>query len=89
MPRPYGTHLYVLSLGCDLVKIGRSMDVGRRLAEHQKSNPWGDLKLVATFPDAGLCEPWVLRALAAYERRGEWVKCTVRAALRAVSECLV
>ena len=58
MPRPYGTHLYILSMGEDLVKIGRSMDVGRRLVEHQHHNPWGDLKLVATFPDAGFCEPW-------------------------------
>ena len=89
MPRPYGTHLYILSMGEDLVKIGRSMDVGRRLIEHQHHNPWGDLKLVATFPDAGFCEPWVLRALADFERRGEWVKCSVREALRAVSECLI
>ena len=89
MPRPYGTHLYVLSMGEDLCKIGRSMDVPRRLLEHQHHNPWGDLKLVATFPDAGFCEPWVLRALAAYERRGEWVRCSVQQALRAVADCLV
>ena len=89
MPRPYGTHLYVLSMGDDLVKIGRSMDVPRRFQEHLHNNPWGDLKLVATFPGAGFCGPWILRALAAYERRGEWVRCSVQQALRAVSDCLV
>jgi hypothetical protein len=89
MPRAYGTHLYILSLGDDLIKVGRSMDVPRRFAEHRKNQPWGDLKLVATFPDVGFCEPWVLRALAAYERRGEWVRCSAQQALHAVSECLV
>lgn len=89
MPRAYGTHLYILSMGDDLVKIGRSMDVGRRYAEHRKSNPWGDLVLVATFPDSGFVEPWVLRALASFPRRGEWVRCTVKEALQAVTECLV
>ena len=76
-------------MGEDLVKIGRSMDVPRRFREHLHSNPWGDLKLAATFPGSGFAEPWVLRALAAYERRGEWVRCSVQQALRAVADCVV
>ena len=87
MPRPYGTHLYVLQMG-DLCKVGRSMDVQRRLLEHTRGNPWGDLKLVCSFPDQGFMESWVLRALSAHQRRGEWVLCTPGEALIAIAGCL-
>ena len=88
MPRPYGTDLYVMQMG-DLVKVGRSMNCQRRLAEHRRSNPWGDIRLVAVFPESGFTEPWVLRALAAHERRSEWVRCSVAEALAAVALVLV
>jgi len=84
----YGHHLYVLSNG-PLVKIGRSCDVGGRLGEHRRSNPWGDIKLVAVFEEAGCLEPLVLRALSQHERRGEWVNCTVGEALSAVGAVFV
>jgi T5orf172 domain len=89
MPRAYGTHLYLLAMGSDLVKVGRSMDVSRRLGEHKRSNPWGDLRLVAEFPDSGFMEPWVIRALCKHERRGEWVRCSVAEALAAIGEVFV
>ena len=88
MPRPYGTDLYIMQMG-DLVKVGRSMHCQRRLAEHRRSNPWGDIRLVAVFPESGFAEPWVLRALAAHERRSEWVKCSVAEAMAAVALVLV
>ena len=91
MVRPgceYGKHLYLLSMG-ELVKVGRSMDVKRRLSEHRNGNPWGDITLVATFEDAGFLEPWVLKALSSHERRSEWVHCSVQEALEAISQCLV
>jgi T5orf172 domain len=88
MPRAYGTHLYVVSNG-ELCKVGRSMDVHRRVQELKRSNPWGEIRLVATFEEAGFMEPWVLRALCMHERRGEWVKCTVSQALAAVGAVFV
>ena len=91
MVRPgweYGKHLYLLQMG-EVVKIGRSMDVKRRLVEHRHANPWGDIALVATFEDAGHVEPWVLKALSGHERRSEWVRCTVVEALEAVGVCLL
>ena len=65
MVRPgstYGKHLYLLRMG-DLVKVGRSMDIQRRLGEHRRNNPWGEISLVATFEDSGFVESWVLKAL--------------------------
>ena len=84
----YGKHMYVLKMG-ELVKIGRSMDVKRRVSEHRNANPWGDISLVATFEDAGHIELWVLKALSGHERRSEWVHCSVAEALEAVGECLL
>ena len=52
MPRAYGTHLYILQAG-ELIKVGRSMNVPRRLKELRHSNPWGDIELLAEFPCAG------------------------------------
>ena len=86
--RAYGTHLYVIVAG-DLVKIGRSMNVERRLKEHCHSNPFAEIRLVGVFQDAGFMESWVLRALGAHERRGEWVRCTIAEAMAAVGACLV
>jgi len=91
MVRPgaqYGKHLYLLKMG-DLVKVGRSMDIQRRFAEHRRNNPWGDITLIAVFQDSGFCEPWVLKALSQHERRSEWVRCSVPVALEAIGECLV
>ena len=88
MGRPWGTDLYILAMG-ELVKIGRSMDVPRRLGELQRSSPWGDIRLVASFPGAGCLEAWALRALSAKERRGEWFRCSVAEALAAVGEVFV
>jgi hypothetical protein len=88
MPRPWGNDLYLLQMG-ELVKVGRSMDVERRVKELRRSNPWGDIKVIAVFPEAGFAEPWLLRALAAHERRGEWVRCGVPEALDAVGQVLV
>ena len=90
--RAYGTHLYVIAAGQtagDLCKIGRSMNVERRLKEIQHSSPWNDCRLVAVFQDNGFLEPCVLRALGAHERRGEWFRCTIGDAMAAVSACLV
>jgi len=86
----YGKHLYVLSMG-ELVKIGRSFDVKRRLTEHRNANPFGDIKLICTFEDLGFIEGAVLKALlfAGHERRSEWVHCTVPEALEAIGACLV
>ena len=90
MPRPYGTHLYILELAdAGLLKVGRSMDVQRRLSELRRGNPWGDIRLIAVFDGAGHCEPWVLRALCKHERRGEWVRCSVAEALAAIGEVFV
>ena len=91
MVRPgstYGKHLYLLRMG-DLVKVGRSMDIQRRLGEHRRNNPWGEISLVATFENSGFVESWVLKALSMHERRSEWVRCTVPQALAAISQCLV
>ena len=88
MPRPWGNDLYLLQMG-ELVKVGRSMDVERRVKELRRSNPWGDIKLVAVFPEAGFAEPWLLRALTEHERRGEWVRCSVPEALATVGMVLV
>jgi hypothetical protein len=88
MPRAYGTHLYILQAG-ELIKVGRSMNVPRRLKELRHSNPWGDIKLLAEFPGAGCLETWVLRVLSAHERRGEWVKCSVAEVMAAVGEAWV
>ena len=84
----YGSDLYLLRMG-DLVKVGRSMDIKRRLSEHRRANPWGDITLIAVFQDSGFCEPWVLKALSQHERRSEWVRCSVPEALEAIGECLV
>jgi len=86
----YGKHLYVLSMG-ELVKIGRSFDVKRRVSEHRNANPFGDIRLVCTFEDVGFLEGAVLKALlfAGHERRSEWVHCTVPEALEAIGACLV
>ena len=90
MPRAYGTHLYLLCDGvCGLVKIGRSMDVARRVGELRRGNPWADIRLVATFPEAGCLESWVLRALSGHESRGEWFRCSVAEAMAAIGACLV
>ena len=93
MVRPgctYGKHLYLLAMG-ELVKVGRSFDVKRRLGEHRNANPFGDIRLVCTFEDQGFIESSVLKALlfAGHERRSEWVHCTVPEALEAIGACLV
>ena len=91
MVRPgstYGKHLYLLRMG-DLVKVGRSMDIQRRLGEHRRNNPWGEISLVATFENSGFVESWVLKALSQHERRSEWVRCSVSQALQAIGQCLV
>ncbi len=80
--KSYGAHLYILSMG-DLVKVGRSMDVARRVSEHRRANPWGD-RLIGVCEGAGCLEPMVLRALSRHERRSEWVQCSVSDALTAV-----
>ena len=82
--KSYGAHLYLLAMG-DLVKVGRSMDVVRRVSEHRRANPWGDIRLIATYEGAGCLEPMVLRALSQHERRSEWVHCSVQEALQAVA----
>ena len=84
----YGKHLYLLKMG-DLVKVGRSMDIQRRFAEHRRNNPWGEISLVAVFENSGFVESWVLKALSRHERRSEWVRCSVAEALEAIGECLV
>ena len=86
--KSYGAHLYILSMG-DLVKVGRSMDVARRVSEHRRANPWGDLHLVGVFEGSGCLEPMVLRALSQHERRSEWVHCTVQEALHAVASVFI
>ena len=86
--RAYGTHLYLIDAG-EVCKVGRSADVPRRFAEVCRGTPFSNARLVATFPDAGFCEPWVMRALAGYERRGEWFRCTIADALAAVGAVLV
>ena len=89
MVRPYGTHLYLLCDGeCGLCKIGRSMDVARRVGELKRGNPWAQIRLVAVFPDQGCVESWVMRALSAHERRGEWFRCSVAQAMAAIGACL-
>jgi len=89
MVRAYGTHLYLLSDSeAGLCKIGRSMDVDRRVGELRRGNPWADIKVVGIFPGAGFCESWVLRALSGRERRGEWFRCPTSDALTAIVACL-
>ena len=90
MPRAYGTNLYLLSdPEAGLCKIGRSIDVARRVTELRRGNPWADIRLVATFPDAGFVESWVMRALSGHERRGEWFRCGIPEAMAAIGACLV
>ena len=84
----YGKDLYLLKMG-ELVKIGRSMDIKRRLGEHRRGNPWAEIALVAVFENSGFIESWVLKALSQHERRSEWVRCSVPEALEAIGECLV
>ena len=62
----YGKHLYLLKTS-EFVKIGRSMDVLRRLGEHRRGNPWAEITLVAVFENSGFVEPWVLKALSQHE----------------------
>jgi hypothetical protein len=83
----YGKHLYLLKTS-EFVKIGRSMDVRRRLGEHRRGNPWAEITLVAVFENSGFVEPWVLKALSQHERRSEWVRCSVPDALQAIGQCL-
>ena len=81
--------MYLLCDGeCGLVKIGRSMDVARRVGELKRGNPWAQIRLVAVFPDQGCVESWVMRALSAHERRGEWFRCSVAEAMAAIGACL-
>ena len=90
MPRAYGTHLYLLTDGeCGLCKIRRSLDVARRVCELKRGNPWANIRLVATFPDAGFVESWVMRALSGHERRGECFRCGIPEAMSAIGACLV
>jgi hypothetical protein len=84
----WGADLYVLEME-GLCKVGRSMAVERRLREHRRSQPWSDIRLIAVFEGSGCVESAVLRALHNFPRRGEWVQCTPRDALRAVADCLV
>jgi hypothetical protein len=56
----YGKDLYLLRMG-ELVKIGRSMDIRRRLGEHRRGNPWAEIALVAVFENSGFMESWVLK----------------------------
>ena len=88
MPREYGTHLYLIQAG-EVIKIGRSMDVDRQFAEVHRAMPFADARLVATFYDSGFVEPWVLRALSGYERRGEWFRASVDEGLEAILKCLM
>ena len=88
MPREYGTHLYLIQAG-EVIKIGRSMDVPRRFVEVKRSMPFADCRLVATFPDSGFIESWVLKAMSAYERRGEWFRASPHDGLAHILECLV
>lgn len=88
MPRPYGKDLYLISAG-ELIKVGRSCNVARRLLEIQRSMPFANASLLATFPEQGFLEPFVFRALSEYPRRGEWVQgCSVARAIEAVAACL-
>ena len=60
----------------------------KRLRELQHGMPWSDCQLVALFPGMGFCEQWAHRALAHYERRGEWFRCAPGEAMLAVTRQL-
>ena len=87
MPRPYGTHLYVISAP-GWTKVGRSKHCQKRLAEIQSHFPWLSLELVGEWPAQGHQESAVHRALSAYERKAEWFRCAPEDALAAVSGAL-
>ena len=88
MPRPYGKDLYLISAG-ELIKLGRSCNIPRRLLEIQRSMPFANATLLATFPEQGFLEPFVFRALGEFPRRGEWVQgCSAGRAIEAVGACL-
>jgi len=88
MPRPYGKDLYLISAG-ELIKVGRSCNTARRLLEIQRSMPFANATLLATFPEQGFLEPFVFKALGEYQRRGEWLLgCSGARAIEAVGACL-
>ena len=83
----WGEHLYLFSAG-EICKVGRSKDVARRHLEVSRGMPWAEVRIIATFHGAGFCEPWVHSALASYERKGEWFKCTEKQALTGITQAL-
>ncbi len=74
MPRPYGTHLYVLSAP-GWTKVGRSKHCQKRLAEIQSHFPWLSLELVGEWAAQGHQEPALHRQLGSvYEKCAEWYR---------------
>ena len=80
----WGCDLYLIHAG-ELCKIGRSKHCHKRFQEISRSMPFAECRLVAVFPGGGLLEGWVFKALARFERRGEWFRCSPGEALNAVA----
>jgi Meiotically up-regulated gene 113 len=65
-----GDGLYFI-VGADRIKIGRSMDVRKRLRALQTGSPV-DLKIMAWFPGCGPSEHDLHQRFSEYRRHGEW-----------------
>jgi hypothetical protein len=66
-------HLYIIGEGdgCAVVKIGKSLDPLKRLAELQTGYP-RKLRLLYVEPEAGHLERWLHDCFAEYRQEGEW-----------------
>ena len=67
-----GTHLYIMQAQNGLIKVGRSRNVERRRKALMYASGM-HIVLILEVENEGWREQSILRSLAAFRRRGEWV----------------